>query len=132
MSDRPTIRKEEEPMKIVSAGGGSGGHVTPALAVLRELHRQDPQLTAYFITDRKFATAASGIMAKAPFEVRIKRIYAGKLRRYHKVGWLRQVFDIPTMARNVRDVFLVAVGYLQSYRFLRRVRPDVVFTKGGF
>ena len=116
----------------MSAGGGSGGHVTPALAVLRELHRQDPELTAYFITDRKFATAASGIMAKAPFEVRIKRIYAGKLRRYHKIGFLRQIFDFPTMARNIRDVFLVGIGYLQSYRFLRRVRPDVVFTKGGF
>jgi len=116
----------------VSAGGGSGGHVTPALAVLRELYRQDSELTAYFITDRKFATSASGIMAKAPFEVRIKRIYAGKLRRYHKVGLLRQLFDIPTMARNIRDIFLVGIGFLQSYRFLRRVKPDVVFTKGGF
>jgi len=116
----------------VSAGGGSGGHVTPALAVLRELHRQDSELTAYFITDRKFASAASGIMAKADFEVRIKRIYAGKLRRYHKVGVFKQLFDFPTMARNIRDILLVGIGFLQSYRFLRRVKPDVVFTKGGF
>jgi UDP-N-acetylglucosamine--N-acetylmuramyl-(pentapeptide) pyrophosphoryl-undecaprenol N-acetylglucosamine transferase len=71
-------------------------------------------------------------MAKAPFEVRIKRIYAGKLRRYHKVGFFRQLFDFPTIARNIRDIFLVALGFLQSYRFLRRVKPDVVFTKGGF
>jgi UDP-N-acetylglucosamine--N-acetylmuramyl-(pentapeptide) pyrophosphoryl-undecaprenol N-acetylglucosamine transferase len=119
-------------MKIVSAGGGSGGHVTPALAVLRELHRQDPELTAYFITDHKFAVAAGSIMAKAPFEVRIKRIYAGKLRRYHNVSVLRQLLDIPTLARNIRDFFLVGVGFLQSYRFMRKVRPDVVFTKGGF
>ena len=116
----------------MSAGGGSGGHVTPALAVLRELYRQDPETTAYFITDRKFATAASSIMAQAPFEVRIKRIYAGKLRRYHKVSWVRQVLDIPTLGRNIRDIFLVGLGYLQSYRFLRKVQPDVVFTKGGF
>jgi UDP-N-acetylglucosamine--N-acetylmuramyl-(pentapeptide) pyrophosphoryl-undecaprenol N-acetylglucosamine transferase len=119
-------------MRIVSAGGGSGGHVTPALAVLCELYRQDPDVAAYFITDRKFAAAASDIMAKAPFEVRIKRIYAGKLRRYHKVGFFRQLFDLPTVARNVRDVFLVGIGLLQSLRFLRRVKPDVVFTKGGF
>ena len=116
----------------MSAGGGSGGHVTPALAVLRELYRQDKNLKAYFITDRKFAAAASGIMAKAEFEVRMKRIYAGKLRRYHKVGVLRQLLDLPTIARNIRDLFLVGIGFLQSYRFLRRVKPDVVFTKGGF
>ncbi len=116
----------------MSAGGGSGGHVTPALAVLRELHRQDPNVTAYFITDRKFARQASGIMAKAPFEIRVKRIYAGKVRRYHGISLWRQLLDIPTVLRNIRDVFLVGVGFLQSYRFLRRVKPDVVFTKGGF
>jgi UDP-N-acetylglucosamine--N-acetylmuramyl-(pentapeptide) pyrophosphoryl-undecaprenol N-acetylglucosamine transferase len=119
-------------MKIVSAGGGSGGHVTPALAVLRELYRQDPDLEAFFVTDRKYAHAASSIMAKAPFEVRIKRIYAGKLRRYHKVSLWRQLVDIPTLARNIRDIFLVGIGFLQSLRFLSRVKPDVVFTKGGF
>lgn len=116
----------------MSAGGGSGGHVTPALAVLRELHRQDPSVTAYFITDRKFARQASSIMAKAPFEVRMKRIYAGKLRRYHDISLWRQLLDIPTVLRNIGDVFLVGIGFLQSYRFLRRVKPDVVFTKGGF
>lgn len=116
----------------MSAGGGSGGHVTPVLAVLRELHRQDPDVTAYFITDRKFARQASSIMAKAPLDVRIKRIYAGKLRRYHGISVWRQLLDVPTLLRNIRDLFLVGVGFLQSYRFLRRVKPDVVFTKGGF
>ena len=116
----------------MSAGGGSGGHVTPALAVLRELYRQDPDLQAFFVTDRKYAHAASSIMAKAPFEIRIKRIYAGKLRRYHKVSLWRQLLDIPTLVRNIRDFFLVGIGFLQSLRFLHRVKPDVVFTKGGF
>lgn len=116
----------------MSAGGGSGGHVTPALAVLRELHRQDPTLTAYFMTDRKFAKQASGIMAKAPFEVRVKRIYAGKLRRYSNLKWWQQLFNVPLVFRNVGDLLLVVLGFLQSLRFLRRVNPDVVFTKGGF
>lgn len=116
----------------MSAGGGSGGHVTPALAVLRELNRQDPNLTAFFITDHKYAQSAISIMAKASFDVRVKRIYAGKLRRYHNVSIWRQIFDIPTVLRNIRDFFLVGVGFLQSLRFLLRVRPDVVFTKGGY
>lgn len=116
----------------MSAGGGSGGHVTPALAVLRELHRNDPKLNIFFITDHKFAKQAISIIAKAPFEVRVKRIHAGKLRRYYNVSWWRQLFDLPTLARNIRDVFLVGVGLLQSLRFLHKVKPDVVFLGGGF
>lgn len=116
----------------MSAGGGSGGHVTPAIAVLRELFRHNPELTTYFITDRKFAEQAVSIIDKAPFEVRVKRIFAGKLRRYHKAGFLRQLFDFPTIARNIRDIFLVGIGFLQCVKFLHKVKPDVVFTKGGF
>ena len=77
-------------MIIVAAGGGSGGHVTPVLAVLRELRRHDPKLQAYFVADKRFAPQASELIAKAPFEVHLKRIYAGKLRRYHKVSIVRQ------------------------------------------
>jgi UDP-N-acetylglucosamine--N-acetylmuramyl-(pentapeptide) pyrophosphoryl-undecaprenol N-acetylglucosamine transferase len=119
-------------MKIVAAGGGSGGHVTPALAVLRELYRHDPKLHTYFVTDRKFAAQANSIIEKAPFEVSVKRIYAGKLRRYHKVSMWRQLIDISTLAKNIRDAFLVGVGLLQSLLYLRKIKPDVVFTKGGF
>lgn len=106
--------------------------MTPALAVLRELYRHDPKLQTYFVTDRKFASQAMSIIEKAPFEVSVKRIYAGKLRRYHKVSWWRQLLDLPTLGKNIRDMFLVGVGLLQSLIYLRKVKPDVVFTKGGF
>lgn len=71
-------------------------------------------------------------MAKAPFEIHFKKIYSGKLRRYHNVSLARQLLDVPTVLKNVRDVFLVGVGFLQSLRFLRKTKPDAVFTKGGF
>jgi len=58
-------------------------------------------------------------------------VRAGKLRRYHGEG-LRQLLDIPTMLKNLRDVFYVLAGLWQSWRLLGRVRPDVVFIKGGF
>ena len=119
-------------MKIVAAGGGSGGHVTPVLAVLSELKRHDPDLKAYFITDHGFGARAQDFIKRSPLEIRLKRIYAGKLRRYHKVSVIRQLLDIPTVLKNTRDMFLVGVGLLQSLIFLIRVRPDVVFTKGGF
>lgn len=119
-------------MKIVAAGGGSGGHVTPVLAVLAELKRHDPELKSYFITDHGFGAQAHDIIKRSPLEIKIKRIHAGKLRRYHKVSFIRQVLDLPTVFKNIRDIFLVGVGLLQSLLYLMKVKPDVVFTKGGF
>lgn len=72
------------------------------------------------------------MMGSLPFEVPLKRITAGKLRRYHKVSVWRHLVDFKLMAQNLRDLFLVGFGILQSLLYLRRVRPDVVFSKGGF
>jgi UDP-N-acetylglucosamine--N-acetylmuramyl-(pentapeptide) pyrophosphoryl-undecaprenol N-acetylglucosamine transferase len=119
-------------MKIVAAGGGSGGHVTPTLAVLAELKRLSPDLEIAFITDRGFGRQAKELISRSPLEIRLKRISAGKLRRYHKVHLLRQLLDVRTVYKNIRDLFLVGFGLIESVVFLLRTKPDVVFTKGGF
>lgn len=106
--------------------------MTPVLAVLAELKRHDPDLKAYFITDHGFGAQANDIIKRSPLEIKLKRIHAGKLRRYHKVSFIRQLLDVPTMLKNIRDMFLVGVGFVQSLLFLLAVRPDAVFTKGGF
>lgn len=56
---------------------------------------------------------------------------AGKLRRYHGEG-LRQLLDIKTMAKNIRDMAYVVVGLGQSFRLLREIQPSMIFIKGGF
>ncbi|HEU5187297.1 MAG TPA: UDP-N-acetylglucosamine--N-acetylmuramyl-(pentapeptide) pyrophosphoryl-undecaprenol N-acetylglucosamine transferase [Candidatus Saccharimonadales bacterium] len=119
-------------MTILAAGGGSGGHVTPVLAVLKELKKHDPDLKVYFITDKAFGPQAATMMSGLPFTIHVKRIYAGKLRRYHGVSLWRHMTDVSTMLKNVRDVFLVGIGLLQSLKIMFKVKPDVVFTKGGF
>jgi UDP-N-acetylglucosamine--N-acetylmuramyl-(pentapeptide) pyrophosphoryl-undecaprenol N-acetylglucosamine transferase len=119
-------------MKIVAAGGGSGGHVTPVVAVLNELSRLDPEREAYFICDKKFATQAKELMSRAALPVEVSTIHAGKLRRYHTVSWWKQLLDVPTTARNIGDVALIGLGTLQSIWKLMKIRPDAVFTKGGF
>ena len=58
-------------------------------------------------------------------------IHSGKLRRYHGEG-LRQIFDLPTTVKNIRDVFLVMAGIVESFFLLRREKPDIIFLKGGF
>ena len=120
-------------MTILAVGGGSGGHVTPALAVLTELNKHDRQLKIYFVTDRKFFSQAKNIISKTPgVRVRCRKIFAGKLRRYHNVSWFKQLLDIPTIGHNVIDLFLTAIGLVESLVILLAVRPNVVFAKGGY
>lgn len=106
--------------------------MTPVLAVLRELKKHDAKLKAYFITDKAFGVQATEIIKSLSFEVPVKKISAGKLRRYHGVSVFKHIIDLPLMFKNLRDVFLTGIGFLQSLRYMRKVKPDVVFTKGGF
>lgn len=71
-------------------------------------------------------------MAHASVPVAVHIIAAGKLRRYHGVPLWKQMLDLPTVAKNVRDIVLIKLGFLQSLYLLLRIRPDVVFAKGGF
>ena len=71
-------------------------------------------------------------MKHSGLEVAVQQIHAGKLRRYHRVSVWRQLTDLPTLFKNIRDVFITLVGFFQSLLLLARFKPDVVFTKGGF
>lgn len=59
-------------------------------------------------------------------------VQAGKFRRYHGEGFWRHFLDFPTIAKNIRDAFRTLSGIFQSFTLLRKLRPDVVFIKGGF
>lgn len=59
-------------------------------------------------------------------------IFAGKLRRYHGQSWFRRSLDVRTNLFNLRDAFLLLVGVWQAIWLLKRLRPDVIFIKGGF
>ncbi len=110
-------------------GGGSGGHITPILAVAHELKQFSPQAEIIYIGQK------NDVLADVPAaDQAIDKVYsvrAGKFRRYHGEG-LRQLLDIKTVLLNIRDSFWVLVGLLQSYILLRKLCPDVIFVKGGF
>jgi UDP-N-acetylglucosamine--N-acetylmuramyl-(pentapeptide) pyrophosphoryl-undecaprenol N-acetylglucosamine transferase len=63
----------------------------------------------------------------------VETIFSGKLRRYHDLPLWRQLLrPVSIVLPNIRDAFLIGVGFVQSIAKLRSWKPDVVFTKGGF
>lgn len=62
----------------------------------------------------------------------VTTIHAGKLRRYHTLPLWRQLLRPSILLPNIRDIFLVGIGFIESVFRLILWRPDVVFTKGGF
>lgn len=110
-------------------GGGSGGHITPILAVARELKQQRPTVEITYIGQT--GDSLGDIPAQDPHIDHVKTVRAGKLRRYHGEG-LWQLLDIPTMFKNIRDIFMTLTGIFQCLILLKQIRPDVIFIKGGF
>ncbi|NHN28657.1 undecaprenyldiphospho-muramoylpentapeptide beta-N-acetylglucosaminyltransferase [Paenibacillus agricola] len=99
--------------KIVFTGGGSAGHVTPNIAIITKLKLQG--------WDIQYIGSEQGIEKEIVGKEQIPfyPIASGKLRRY---------FDL----KNIKDPFNVIRGVAQAYRLLRRIKPDLVFSKGGF
>ncbi len=119
-------------MKILAVGGGSGGHVTPVVAVLREIKKVHPKAEIRFWCDSKFAGQSRAIMGHFDQDLSVQTIIGGKFRRYNHVSMWRQLLWPSVVLMNIRDGFLVGIGFLQSIVKLIIWRPDVVFTKGGY
>src|SRR5690606_36158674 len=113
-------------------GGGSGGHVTPAVAVIREFKKLAPRATVRFWCDKGFIDRARSIIGAADESIELEPILGGKFRRYNGISWWGHLRRPSIVWPNVRDGFLVFVGFFQSLFKLMVWRPDVVFAKGGF
>jgi UDP-N-acetylglucosamine--N-acetylmuramyl-(pentapeptide) pyrophosphoryl-undecaprenol N-acetylglucosamine transferase len=101
-------------VRVVIAGGGTGGHTSAGLAVAAALAAGGAEV--HWIGSHEGVEARRVPEAGLPFHP----ISTGKLRRY----WDR---------RNVTDLLLrVPAGLVQSVRLLRRLRPAVLFSAGGF
>lgn len=116
-------------MIIVLTGAGSGGHITPILAVAKELKRQQPKAKLIYIGQT--GDKLGDIPANDPNIDQVFTVRAGKFRRYHGEG-IMQVLDLVTLFKNIRDFFYVLVGLVQSRRLLKKIQPNIIFIKGGF
>ncbi len=99
--------------RIVFTGGGTAGHVTPNIALIPKL-----KSLGY---DIHYIGSYEGIERKLIEDYRIPYygISTGKLRRY---------FDI----KNFSDPFRVIKGFMEAKKVLKTLKPDIVFSKGGF
>ncbi len=98
---------------IVLTGGGTAGHVTPNIALIGRLKEQGYQIS--------YIGSYNGIEKTLIEELGIPYygISSGKLRRY---------FDL----KNFTDPFRVLKGFSEARKLLKQLKPDVVFSKGGF
>lgn len=120
-------------MRILAAGGGSGGHVSPVVAVINEIARERSDIDVLFVCDKAFETQARGLVEQGiSVPVVVRMIVAGKFRRYTHLTKLRQLLMPRILLANFRDIFKIGIGFLQSIMLIRRFRPDVMFAKGGY
>ncbi len=124
-----TAHQPSEHLTIVVSGGGSGGHITPILAVADEIKKQSPDAEVVFVGQK--GDKLQDIPKQHSSIDKVFGIRAGKFRRYHGEG-LKQLLDIKTMLKNIRDFFLFIAGLFDSYRLLGQIKPSVVFIKGGY
>ena len=104
---------DKKKKKIVLTGGGTAGHVTPNIALLPFLKKAGYEVV--------YIGSVNGIERELIQDcgIRYVGVPTGKLRRY---------FDL----KNFTDPFRVVGGFLKARSFLKKYRPDVVFSKGGF
>ncbi|MGE5559515.1 MAG: undecaprenyldiphospho-muramoylpentapeptide beta-N-acetylglucosaminyltransferase [Chloroflexota bacterium] len=102
-------------MRVLITGGGTGGHINPALAIARELRERDPGLELLYVGTRvgleadlvpragiEFRTiTVSGVIRKSPLQAALGVLRAGK-------------------------------GFLEARGIIRQFRPDVVVGTGGY
>lgn len=99
--------------RIILTGGGTAGHVTPNIALLPRLRE-----LGY---DIQYIGSYSGIEKEliVPFGIPYHGISSGKLRRYLSV-------------QNFTDPFRVIKGFGEARKLIKDLKPDVIFSKGGF
>lgn len=111
---RGHTNKEDVKLKtIVLTGGGTAGHVTPNLALIPSLKDKG--------WDIQYIGSYNGIEKELVEKENIPYhpISSGKLRRYLSV-------------ENLKDPFKVVKGYFEAYKLLKKLKPKVVFSKGGY
>lgn len=107
-------------MRVLFTGGGTGGHITPIVAIIREL-KKNAEKEQILDLELFYAGPEDGFGRDLLRDENVLfiPIVSGKLRNYFSL-------------QNIFDIFKIAVGTLQSLWNIFLIMPDVVFSKGGY
>ncbi len=114
---------------IVLVGGGSGGHLTPLVAVATALKKADKSTCIIYIGQKQEDLQK---VMDSKFISGSYKISAGKFRRYHGESLISHILDFRTVFLNIRDLFRFIYGFIESWFLLGKIHPDAIFLKGGF
>lgn len=114
-------------LRILVTGGGTGGHVTPALATVGAIKELALGESVAWSPVFRYIGSKQGVEKKLAeaAQINFQGVETGKLRRAES---LRGLFTW----KNISDAFRIPVGVLQSLWYVARYRPHVVFSTGGF
>ncbi|MNL02580.1 UDP-N-acetylglucosamine transferase [compost metagenome] len=101
--------------RVIIAGGGTGGHIYPGIAIARALQKVDPTVEVHFVG------TAQGLESKiVPREgYPLHLIESGKL-------------NVPRLSEKIRTLFRIPLGLWQSVRLLWQLKPLYVIGVGGY
>lgn len=102
-------------MKIAVSGGGTGGHIYPALALIREIQKKDQNVEFLYIGTEKGLESKLVPRENIPF------------KSIHITGFKRKI-----SFENVKTVFRFLKGVRDSKKMLKEFNPDVVIGTGGY
>ena len=102
-------------MRLLVAGGGTGGHLFPGLALGEEVKTRHPRNDVLFVGSARGIEAREVPKAGYPLEI----IDVGPLKRIGLLGFLMGLFRLPR-------------AFWQSMKVLRKFDPDVVIGVGGY
>jgi len=102
-------------MKVLITGGGTGGHINPALAIAQKVKSKDASNTVLYVGTRN--GMESELVPKEGFE--FKSVTAKFLMR--KISF-----------ENIKTVFASAKGVIESIKIINEYKPDIVVGTGGY
>lgn len=102
-------------MKVLIAGGGTGGHIYPALSIAGAIKRRDPAAEFLFVGTLHGMEAE--LVPRAGYSLKVINLY----------GFQRRI-----SLRNIKNVFLTGKSLWDVRKILRNFRPDIVIGTGGY